>query len=178
MVPIWGSSTPNVNNSLMFYVHNNIIGSCDKNIIGSCDKNVSHHASRETTSYSTMLWKNQRLFSSTPSGQNASSQVHTSWKYVVNLSPSKQRDGGSSLLWRREVRRTIYLIGRRRWKKSAMRCRRSSSRSACTCGRPWSSRGFCGVWDAADGAVDDSPAGGDLVDDMCEEEEIIYEVDS
>ena len=22
----------------MFYVHNNIIGSCDKNIIGSCDK--------------------------------------------------------------------------------------------------------------------------------------------
>ena len=36
--------------------------------------------------------------------------------------------------------------------------------------------GFCGVWDAADGAVDDSPAGGDLDDDMCEEVEIIYEV--
>ncbi|EMS61564.1 putative mixed-linked glucan synthase 8 [Triticum urartu] len=38
--------------------------------------------------------------------------------------------------------------------------------------------GFCGVWDAADGAVDASPAGVDLVDDMCEEEEIIYEVDA
>ena len=34
------------------------------------------------------------------------------------------------------------------------------------------------MWDAADGAVDDSPAGGELVDDMCEEEEIIYEVDA
>ena len=34
------------------------------------------------------------------------------------------------------------------------------------------------MWDAADGAVDASPAGVDLVDDMCEEEEIIYEVDA
>jgi len=141
-------------------------------------KNVLHHASRETTSYSTMLWKNQRMFSSTPSGQNASSRVDTSWKYVLNLSPSKQWDGGTSLLWRRELRMTTYLIGRRRWKKSAMRCRCSSSRSACTCGRPWSSWGFCGVWDAADGAVDASPVGVDLGDDVCEEEEIIYEVDA
>ena len=32
------------------------------------------------------------------------------------------------------------------------------------------------MWDAADGAVDDSPTGGDLDDDMCEEVEIIYDV--
>ena len=33
------------------------------------------------------------------------------------------------------------------------------------------------MWDAADEAIDASPAGVDLVNDMCEEEEIIYEVD-
>ena len=32
------------------------------------------------------------------------------------------------------------------------------------------------MWDAADGAVVDSPAGGDLDDDMCEEVDIIYKV--
>ena len=33
------------------------------------------------------------------------------------------------------------------------------------------------MWDAADGAVVDSPAGGDLDDDMCDQVEFIYEAD-